>query len=209
MLGNRFGVAHGFRLAVVSGVDRMNGRATCVFSLVMALFSCGALAQYRCVENGKAVFTDRPCGDEPKQTMPTGNAPKVIGDAGNSAYSSPYGDWRGDAQFQARLNGAVVQDAHTVGPMTISISPQGKVQGFDELSGCKLKGVASPFVGPNSLSIDVTFSGCRYSGYNKRMSGYLHLNPTQRVAMLNLNGFVVAPFGTKNESYDIRATLRR
>ena len=177
--------------------------------LSLLLVSPSAWAQYRCVENGKTVFADRPCVAEAKPEVPTGNAPKVIGDSANTAYGTPYGDWRGDAQFQAKINGAVVQDAHTVGPMTISISPQGKVLGIDEQSKCRLKGVASPFVGPNSLSLDVTFSGCQYPGYNKRMNGHLNLSPTQRVAMLTLHGFIVAPFGTKNEIYDIRATMRR
>lgn len=187
----------------------MKVRVVGVVGLVFALFSGGALAQYRCVESGKTVITDRPCSDAPTQTAPTGNAPKVIGDAGNSAYSSPYGDWRGDAQFQFTQNGQMVADAHAVVPMTISISPQGKVVGAAPQNGCKVKGLASPGLGPTSLSLDLTFSGCQYPKYNRRMPGHISLNPSQRVAQLYLSGIYIAPFGGYSEQYDVKATMRR
>jgi hypothetical protein len=177
--------------------------------LLAIIFSPGAIAQYRCVENGKTTFSDKPCVAEVKPVTPIGNAPKILGDNNNSAYGSPYGDWRGDAQYQARVNGALVSDAHTVIPMTISISPQGKVLGISEQNQCRMKGIASPGIMPNSLSLDVTFSGCGYPGYNQRMGGYLNLNAAQKQVQLSLNGFVIQSLGRGSEQYDIRATMRR
>jgi hypothetical protein len=177
--------------------------------LLAIIFSPGAIAQYRCVENGKTTFTDKPCVADAKPVIPMGNVPKVLGDSNNSAYGSPYGDWRGDAQYQARLNSTLVSDAHAVIPMIISISPQGKVMGFSEQNQCRMKGIASPGIGPTSLSIDVTLSGCSYPGYNQRMSGYINLNSAQKQAQLSLNGIVIQSFGRGSEQYEIRATMRR
>jgi len=185
----------------------MRLRVACFLS--MFVISSSGWAQYRCVENGKTTFTDKPCVAEAKQDIPIGNAPKILGDSNNSAYGSPYGDWRGDAQYQARVNGAIVSNAHAVVPMTISISPQGKVLGVSEHNQCRMKGIASPGIGPTSLSLDVTFSGCGYPGYNQRMGGYLNLNVAQKQAQLSLNGFVIHTLGRGSEQYDIRATMRR
>ena len=90
--------------------------------MLVALLILGLLvaplanAQYRCVENGKTVFQDRPCAAEPPPTAPTGNNPKVIGDTDNSAYSTTNGTWRGQVQFMAKANNTVISEAHAVGP---------------------------------------------------------------------------------------------
>lgn len=63
------------------------------------------MAQYRCVENGKTLFTDKPCASSEASAPHRGYSPKVIGDSGNSAYSSGYGDWRGQVQYQATFKG--------------------------------------------------------------------------------------------------------
>jgi predicted membrane-bound mannosyltransferase len=110
--------------------------------------------------------------------------------------------------WQTKFRGKL-SDAHTVIPMTISISPQGKVLGISEQNQCRMKGIASPGVVPTSLSLDVTLSGCNYKGYNLRMSGYLNLNAAQKQAQLSLNRFVIHTFGRGSEQYDIRATMRR
>ncbi len=187
----------------------MNVQLLGVTAVVLSVLSGGAMAQHRCIENGKTIITDRPCADEPKTTVPIGNAPKVIGDAGNTAYSSPYGDWRGDAQFQFNRNGQLVGEAHAVVPMTISISQQGKVVGVSPQNGCTAKGIASPGIAPHLLSLDLTFSGCSFSGYNKRMSGHLSLNTTQQVAQLSLSGIRMLPLNPNTEAYDIKAAMRR
>lgn len=90
---------------------------------------------------------------------------------------------------------------------TIAIDPAGKVIGASPDNGCKLLGVAAPFVTPTSLSMDVTFSDCRFPGYNRRYSGDLMLNGAQSNAALTLNSVDMrlrVPV-----VYDIRATMRR
>ena len=72
-----------------------------------------ALAQYRCVENGKPVFQDRPCSNEAAPTSAKSN--KVIGDSTNAAYSTTNGTWRGQVQFMAKAGTAVVSEAHASG----------------------------------------------------------------------------------------------
>jgi hypothetical protein len=174
------------------------------------LVSAGsATAQYRCIENGKTVITDRPCANEVVPAVPTGNVPKIIGDRENSAYSSPYGDWRGDVQLQLNQNGQLVAEAHTVAPMTISINPQGKIQLAAPKSGCTGKGVAAPYMGGSALSLDVTFAGCQVANFNKRMHGHLLLNPRQRVAQLSLSVMKTVPLMANTEFVDVKATLRR
>ena len=82
--------------------------------LIVSLFVAPlALAQYRCVENGKTVFRDRPCTTEaaPDVLKPD----KMIGDSTNAAYSTTNGTWRGQVQFMAKAGTAVVSEAHSVG----------------------------------------------------------------------------------------------
>lgn len=94
-------------------------------------------AQYRCVENGKTVFTDRPCSTESAVPSTSGGSPKVIGAKANTAYSTGYGDWRGQLQYQASLNGQPVSEAHAIVQTTVSIDPQGKIVGMSPENGSK------------------------------------------------------------------------
>ena len=179
-------------------------------AITLGFISTVAQAQYRCVENGRTVLTDRPCaagqgnGDQQPQGKPT----NVIGDAANSAYSTTTGGWRGQAQYQANVGGAVSQDAHAVVQLSLEIDPQGKILGSSTENGCKLKGLVSPGFAPTVLSIDVTFSACGYPGFNRRMSGTFSLYPAQKNAQLALYANSIG-IGKVAESFDIRATLRR
>ena len=179
-------------------------------AIAIGLFASAAQAQYKCVENGRTVLTDRPCATEqgPGNQQHQGKPTNVIGDAGNSAYSTTFGGWRGQAQYQANVGGAVSQDAHAVVQMTLEIDPQGKVIGSSSENGCKLKGLVSPGFVPAVSSIDVTFSGCSYSGFNRRMSGTLGLYTAQKYVQLTLNAYSMG-IGKVAETFDIHATLRR
>lgn len=176
--------------------------------LGLMLVASSAWAQYRCVENGRVVYTDRPCANEPSTQHGEAPPAKILGDPNNVAYSSPTGAWRGQAQFQANVGGAIAPEAHTVVPLTIEIDSQGKVTGASPENGCRLLGVASPGILPTMANLDVTFSGCRYAGFNRRMSGALSVYQAQKHAQFQLNGFLVAP-GRVAATYDIRATMRR
>lgn len=166
-----------------------------------------AFAQYRCVENGKTLFTDKPCTGEVAPAVPTGNSPKVIGDAGNSAYSTTNGTWRGQVQFMAKAGNAVISEAHSVGPFVIDINPQGKVTGSASESGCVLKGIAKPGVFPTITELDVTLSKCNYSGFNRQMSGRVALYTEKKYVHFSLVAYEMnkRPSG----HYEIKGTLRR
>ena len=166
-----------------------------------------AIAQYRCVENGKTVFQDRPCVTEPPPAAPTGNNPKVIGDTNNSAYSTTNGTWRGQVQFMAKANSTVISEAHAVGPLVIDIHPQGKVTGSASEYGCVLKGIAKPGMVPTITELDVTLSKCRYPGFNRQMSGRVALYAEKRYVDFSLVAYEInkRPSG----HYEIKGTLRR
>lgn len=172
--------------------------------------STATIAQHRCVENGKTVITNRPCSaathvvDQP----PTGNTPKVVGDIDNSAYSTPFGTWRGEIQYQARVTGVTDQEAMAIVALTIDIYPQGRVMGSSPENGCRLRGIASPGAIPTSIALDVTLAGCNFRGYNRRLFGTLSVNPAQRYAQFSLNGSHLAPLASM-QFFDIKGTLRR
>ena len=108
---------------------------------------CNGQGIYRCTADGKTIFSDKPCSpggvDEQSsprvQVTPTNNTAIATMD-----YSSPYGEWRGQTQFQISSKGQHVAEAHSVVPMTIAIDSQGKVTGASPENGCRLLGIASP-----------------------------------------------------------------
>ena len=168
------------------------------------------MAQYRCIENGKTIFTDRPCPmDTPSgEQPPRGNAPKIVGDAGNSAYSSPFGIWRGQIQYQANGSGGINQEAMAVVAMTMDIDTKGRVTGSSPENGCRFRGIASPGNIPTSIALDVTFAGCNFNGYNRRLFGTLSVNPAQKYAQFSLNGSHLSSLASM-DFFDIKGTLRR
>ena len=178
--------------------------------LALLVASTAAMAQYRCVEKGKTIFTDHPCPTDTPSTeqLPRGNAPKVIGDPGNTAYSSPFGTWRGQIQYQAKGPSGINQEAMAVVAMTMDISPQGLILGSSPDNGCRFRGIAIPGSIPTSIALDVTFAGCNFTGYNRRLYGTLSVNPTQKYAQFSLNGSHLSSL-VSMEFLDIKGTLRR
>lgn len=188
---------------------RTSAMLSCVALLVLSmLLPSDVHAQYRCVESGKTLYTDKPCADSASpNTAPLGNAPKQLGDATNSAYTSTNGTWRGQVQMMAKLGNAVVSEAHVVSPFVIDLDPQGKVTGAVLEAGCKLKGIAKPSLFPNMAELDVTLSGCQYAGYNRQMTGRVALYAEKRYVDFSLTMWDVSkrPGGY----YEIKGTLRR
>ncbi len=177
-------------------------------ALLGLLASSFAMAQYRCVENGKTLFTDKPCASHEATTPPQGTSPKVIGDSANSAYSTGYGDWRGQVQYQATFNGQPVSEAHAVVQTTVSINPQGKILGSSSENGCKMKGIASPGIGAAILNLDITLTGCTFSKFNRRLTGTLALYPAEKQTQFWIYAHPVDLLNP-GWSYDIKGTLRR
>lgn len=179
--------------------------AYCIVLLITPLHSW---AQYRCIENGKTVFTDRPCTGETTLSPPSGGSPKVIGDAANSAYSTGFGDWRGQLQYQASLNGKPISEAHAVVQTTVTIDPQGKITGISPENGCKMKGIASQGMMQTILNLDITLSGCKYPDLNRRLSGTLALYPAQQQVQFWIYAMPVDLL-KPGRSFDIKGTMRR
>lgn len=179
-------------------------------AVCLLLVCSSAFAQYRCVENGKTILTDRPCsgGMSPVEQPNQAKAPTIHGDAANSAYSLPSGTWQGQVQYQATSRGETVPSAMAVVPMTIDIDAQGKIKGSSPENGCKLSGIAAPGFSAQSLNLDVTLSECRYVGFNQRFSGVITVNQAQKYALFSLIGSHVVIMGNMS-IFDIKGTMRR
>jgi len=174
---------------------------------------------YRCVVNGKTIYTDKPCdapklpGVEGPSASTSSNATGQAGKPENSIeldYSTPYGIWRGQAQYQATSKGQPLREAHAVIPLVIQVEKQGRVRGASPENGCKLLGVAAPYYSPNVLTLDVTLSECRYPALNRRYSGTLALYPSSNSVQFSLQSINVASAFIGNVGhFDIKATMRR
>ena len=123
-------------------------------------------------------------------------------------YSTLNGEWRGQAQFHARIGTDHDPKAHAVTELSIAIDPDGKLVGSSTANGCRVLGLAAPS-GPRTVfNLDVTLSGCQYPGFNRRFSGNLFLYPKEQYASLRLRSYT-ANTGPKSLSFDIRAALKR
>lgn len=49
-----------------------------IFLVIGGLISPFTMAQYRCVENGKPLFTDKPCGNSEIAGPARGNSPECL-----------------------------------------------------------------------------------------------------------------------------------
>lgn len=174
---------------------------------------------YRCVVKGKTTYTDKPC-DAPAlpgvEGAPASTGNKAAGQTGKSAqpieldYTTPYGTWRGQAQYQATSKAQPLHEAHAVIPFVIQVEKQGRVRGASPENGCKLLGVAAPYVAPNILTLDVTLSECRYPALNRRYSGTLALYQSSNTVQLSLQSFNIGLAAVGNAAhFDIKATMRR
>lgn len=197
---------------------------------VLALFSCVVLGivwrlqahadqpVYRCAVNGQTTYTDRPCDGRTLPAVPGPiNPPSNQSGSNNGSpsktiepdYKTPYGIWRGQAQYQASMKGQVIRDAHAVVPLVIQVEDQGRVRGFSTENGCTMLGVAAPYATPMALMLDVTLSECHYPYFNKRYSGSLVLSQADSQAHLSLQSTNLGGVGNGGDYFDLKATLRR
>jgi hypothetical protein len=191
-----------------------------VLFCVVSLSSATADQQfYRCDVKGKTIYTDKPC-DAPMIPGVQGTSAPAGGLPGQNAqpsksidldYTTPYGIWRGQAQFQATVNSQIEREAHDVVPLLVKIENQGRVRGASPENGCKLLGVASPYVTANMLKLDVTLSECRYPDLNRRYSGWVVLDQSKNSAQFSLNSFNqgLALVSKGIARFDIKATMTR
>ncbi len=104
-----------------------------------------------------------------------------------------------------------MSEAHVVVPLVIEVEKQGRVRGTSPENGCKLLGVAAPYVVSNMLKLDVTLSECRYSALNRRYSGMLVLYQSGNSVQFSLRSLnpMVAVLMVGPSNFDIKATMKR
>jgi hypothetical protein len=136
--------------------------------------------------------------------------------AANGAVSGPIsgapsivGDWRGQTQFQGAQNAQVIDEAHSVVPLVLTFSADGKVSGVSAENGCAFLGLWAPGATPRLFPLDITLTGCRYSGLNRRYAGNLIATFTDNSAQLSLSAYALPIPRQPTRRYDVGATLRR
>jgi hypothetical protein len=178
---------------------------------VLASSASGTSPVYHCTKDGQTVLTDKPC--DASNPAPASGAITVpsSGAVGTQASgtSCVAGDWRGQTQFQGAQNGIEIEEAHTVVPLVLTFSPDGKVSGTSADNGCTLLGLWAPELIPRRFTLDVTLKGCHFAGLNRRYSGELTAALSENSAQLSLVAFTGPIPGQPLMRYDIGATLRR
>jgi hypothetical protein len=184
----------------------------------LVLFSAGLAASasarspiYRCTVNGQTVLTDKPC--DGAATVPASGvaapSPGAPTSGQTSAAQSIVGDWRGQTQFQGAENTQVMEEAHSVVPLVLTFSADGKVSGSSADNGCSLLGLWAPGVTPRLFNLDITLKGCRFAGLNRRNAGTLIATFADNSAQFSLAAYALPIPGQPTRRYDVGATLRR
>lgn len=123
------------------------------------------------------------------------------------SYTSPYGEWRGQAQYQVFIRSVSDPAAHIVTNLTIAIDPQGKVVGTSTENGCRMLGIAAPGITPTIVKLDVTLRNCQYVGLNRTYKGHLSIYSKEGYAALSLQALDIGR-GTGG-TFNITSTMRR
>jgi hypothetical protein len=174
-----------------------------IFAIGLTSPAFAATTVYHCLVNGQTVLTDRPC-DSPAAAVVSPDGSKSI-----TATPTVVGAWRGQGQFQGTENGQLIADAHTVVPVVMSFTADGKVTGSSPENGCEPLGLWYAGVTPRLFTLDITLKNCRYSGFNRRYSGsFLATFPTNS-GELALQAYTMPIPAQPTRRYDVGATLRR
>ena len=125
-----------------------------------------------------------------------------------SGYESPYGEWRGQAQYQAIVRTVSDPAAHAVIDLVIDIDPRGKVTGISSENGCHMLGIAKPGIAPYILTLNVTLRSCAYARFNRIYNGHIIVSAAKKYATFSLQALDVTP-GSGGGTFNIEATMRR
>jgi hypothetical protein len=154
-------------------------------------------------------LTDQPC--DGSTTSTSSNSPAPSSSAATTIPSSrnpsPVGDWRGQMQYQGRENGQTMPQAHTVVPLVVNFTADGKVSGSSADNGCKWLGVWSQ--GGRIVSVDVSLTECSYAGLDRRYAGSFLLGVPDSTGEVMLQAFALPIPGQSARAYDIKGTLQR
>ncbi|HRH05316.1 MAG TPA: hypothetical protein PK702_05775 [Burkholderiaceae bacterium] len=122
-------------------------------------------------------------------------------------YSTPFGEWRGQTQYQAFHRTVSDPAAHIITNLTIQVEPSGKVYGMSTENNCKMLGLASPGIAPFIVSLNLTLTGCKYAELNRTYQGQLSVFSKDKFAKFSLQAIDVT--SGKAGTYNINATMRR
>jgi len=70
--------------------------------------------------------------------------------------ASIVGDWHGQTQFQGAQDAVVIEEAHSLVPLVLTFSADGKVSGAGADNGCTLLGLWAPGGTPRLFVLDIT-----------------------------------------------------
>jgi hypothetical protein len=129
-------------------------------------------------------------------------------DAHADGYDQPYGEWRGQAQYQAIVKGASDPARHAVIDLVVDVDPRGKVTGISGENGCRMLGIAKPGLAPHILTLNVTLTSCAYQRFNRIYNGMMSVSSAKRYATFSLQAIDVTP-GSGGGTFNIEATMRR
>jgi hypothetical protein len=125
-------------------VNRMSKSKLGLLMVICMGFAVSASARspiYRCTVNGQAVLTDKPCDGPATAPASEVAAPSPGGAVSGqiSVAQTIVGDWRGQTQFQGAENAQVIDAAHSVVPLVLTFSADGKVSGSSADNGCSYR----------------------------------------------------------------------
>jgi hypothetical protein len=164
---------------------------------------------YRCTVNGQTVLTDKPCDGATPASGIAAASPSGPPNGQISGAQTIVGDWRGQTQFQGAENTQVMEAAHSVVPLVLTFSADGKVSGSSADNGCSLLGLWAPGLTPRLFNLDITLKGCRFAGLNRRYAGTLMATFADNLAQFSLAAYALPISGQPIRRYDVGATLRR
>jgi Domain of unknown function (DUF4124) len=180
-----------------------------VAGIGFALPAAAAKTIYKCTQTGQVVLTDKPCESttSPEDTNPSTKSQSNVTTIASSSNPSTVGVWRGQMQYQGHENGQMLDKAHSVVPLSLEFTADGKVSGSSVDNGCKWLGVWSQ--GGRIITIDMSLTGCSYTGLNRRFAGTFLLGVPDSSGEMMLQAFTIPVPGQAARGYDIKGTLRR
>jgi hypothetical protein len=129
------------------------------------------------------------------------------GAAGAGPFDAAVGDWRGQAEYLAKVNAVADDSAHAVVELSVRIEAGGKISGASAENGCRLLGVITSFSSPQVYRSQVTLSQCRAASLNGRYMGPVSVKP--QVGTLTLSLQMVEPGARPSRWGTVTATMVR
>jgi hypothetical protein len=160
---------------------------------------------YRCEKDGQITLTDKPCeGSKPADSSNGTTIPSL----GNP---STVGIWNGQLQYSGTEAGDMITAAHTVVPLTLEFTADGKVSGASPDNGCNWLGVWSQGGKgiERMITLDVALTSCKYAGLDRRYTGTFLLAVPDGSGQVSLLAYTPPIPGQKIRGYTLGGTLRR